>query len=147
MEFEVCKDFADDIYYKMEKLQNGQIAGISFTHLKNKRSDMFYTSFAVADKRKSVKNFLFDSDGKSVDLLVTGKCGIHSLFWAKEMIKNFEKALIEEDIYIFSKKKTFILVGAENSRRYKVYKRGLRDLSYKEDFLLGEKLLKKEIIL
>lgn len=76
----------------------------------------YWVGYTVSNKR--------DVNSDKVYLGNTGRDGLYSLLWAKECIKDFIKYECRDvtDIYI----------EADDSKRFRVYKRGLRDLGFRE---------------
>ena len=99
------------------KLSNGQSAVIVFD--KNWRHEIGSGSdcsvaFAIANKKKVLRQWL-DSDGYgNLDMTVTGNCGVEGLMWAFKMVQKFiDEHMLENDR---------IIVYGSDARRYKIYK-------------------------
>lgn len=129
--FELTKD--RNAYRSTHKLSNGQVCEIRFHHWQYNKFDDFYVGFAVANKKKQLaKFFCEDSDARCIDLKCTGTCGLEALLWARQQIKDFEEFISDwykENDY---KIPIRITVRGDDSRRFRVYKRGLKNLGYKE---------------
>lgn len=76
---------------------------------------IYFVTFQIMSKRKHG----FQEN------VSTGKDGIKSLIWAKNCIKDF----IENELYSGDK----IVIGASNSKRFRVYQKGLKDLRFYQD--------------
>lgn len=75
-------------------------------------------------KKKEIKNWYFSSAPTSLSNLPTfNKYGVAVLVWAKKAIEQF----IEENSY----HSFAIAIGAEDNKRWKAYKKGLKKLSFK----------------
>lgn len=99
------------------KLSNGQSAVICFD--KNYRHEIgsgydYAVAFAIANKKKVLRQWL-NSDGYGdLDMTTTGKCGVEGLLWAFKMVREFiDKHMYESDR---------IIVYGSDARRQKVYK-------------------------
>lgn len=74
------------------KLSNGQSAVICFD--KNYRHEIgsgydYAVAFAIANKKKVLRQWL-NSDGYGdLDMTTTGKCGVEGLLWAFKMVREF----------------------------------------------------------
>ena len=71
-------------------------------------------AFAIANKKKVLRQWL-NSDGYGdLDMTTTGKCGVEGLLWAFKMVREFiDKHMYESDR---------IIVYGSDARRQKVYK-------------------------
>jgi hypothetical protein len=114
---------------------NGQFLQIKFYEEIYYDKILYFVCFEIRNKRYQI--------GKSW-LKTTGKIGLSGLLWAKEKIKEFENFIINKKIEK-EKISMYILVGWEDNRRRKVYERGLKNLGYKIDYMVGRKLLIKKI--
>lgn len=126
-------------YYKMKLMKNKQTAGIFFHRSYYKDETHFDVGFAVANKKKDVKAW-YVGEG-DLTLNQTGKCGLEALTWAKQQIIEFENYIKEK----YSGKKS-ICVGWDDSKRKRVYLRGLQGLDFKLGLHAGYKELFKDVV-
>lgn len=114
-----------DAYYLRRELSNGQYAMISFYYddESSKKIKTYNVGFAVGNKKKDVKTYLFSEDYAKIRYKSTGTCGLEAFAWARDMIRTFEK---EE------RGKFRIMVRGDDSRRYHAYKRFLLKEGYRE---------------
>lgn len=116
-------DYRNAYYYKSKNEQN-QI--ITFSFYETDKIGEYYVTFFITSKRK--KGFQ--------KLITTGKDGIKSLLWAKECLIDAIKYLKE-----FKSDAKYIIVGADDERRRKVYQRSLIPLGFKINQYSKEKEL------
>lgn len=99
------------------KLSNGQSAVICFD--KNYRHEIgsgydYAVAFAIANKKKVLRQWL-NSDGYGdLDMTTTGKCGVDGLLWAFKMVREFIGTHMYEN--------DRIIVYGSDARRQKVYR-------------------------
>lgn len=99
------------------KLSNGQSVVICFD--KNYRHEIgsgydYAVAFAIANKKKVLRQWL-NSDGYGdLDMTTTGKCGVEGLLWAFKMVREFIGTHMYEN--------DRIIVYGSDARRQKVYR-------------------------
>ena len=148
--FYYFKDNEDNnCYYKNHTLSNKQVCRILFGeytwYTENKIE--FYVAFAVADKKKDLNNWFNGDKPSRIDHKISGTCGLEALLFAKNSIRDFEEWLkIYYEIYLKKDYVVRICVDADDNRRMRVYKRGLRDLGYKTVNRMGKWILCKRIV-
>ena len=126
-EITFCESKSNYIQYQAsKKLKSGYTAIISFDKWGNDFGDVWYNvRLASARKRKSSEAFILDGGPvrESIVLQKTGDGSIEALLFAKEAIRQFiDRIEVGHMIY----------VGAEDSQRFRVYQRGLRDLGFRK---------------
>ncbi len=121
----------DSMYWRRHKLSNGQFCMIGFQQGLSDCGDMedYNVVFAVADKKKQLRGFFNSSKENNITLKSTGKCGVEALFWARDMILEFEM-----QIQAFKKNNATIsiMVAGEDARRFRLYERALSKYGYKK---------------
>ena len=119
-------------YLFKEKLSNNQTLEMKFWDEDDYNT--FYITVKIYSKRKH----------NNTDFETTGKVGIESLLLAKLGIKLFIEFLDEQNI-----KNKKIVISWSDSRRRKVYYRGLKNLGFKFEYLefgeVSKKFLTKDI--
>ena len=63
----------------------------------------------------------------NLTLRATGRCGVEALFWARDMLLEFEKY-----IFLRETEDTKIVVQGEDSRRFRLYERALSRYGYRK---------------
>lgn len=99
-------------------------------------TNVYSVAFGIGANRKQVLNWLF---GKSnfIDMKITGDGCLKPLIWAKNMLFEFEKFIINN-----SKNEVIkIAISGEDERRYKAYKSYLIKHGYKSN--IGDNELTK----
>lgn len=125
-------------YSSTTKLSNNQTATMIFYRHKFTRGSMFYVAFAIANKRKQIKQWL---DGSSnLYNQSTGKCGLEGLLWAKSQLLEFEEFIRDR------KEKCSIVICWTDNRRRDIYRHYLTRIGYKMEFRYGGKCLVKAVI-
>ena len=81
----------------------------------------YTVSFAIANKKKHLNNWLNGNTGFSIDSTQTGTAGFEGLIWAYKMLKQFEK----EVCCICN-----IIVQDPDSRRFRIYEHFLKRDGY-----------------
>lgn len=103
-------------WIEYKKLSNGQTAIIAFNknwmHEIGNGND-YSVAFAIANKKKVLKQWIDGSGYGDLDMTTTGSCGVEGLLWAYEMIKYF----IENRLY----KDDRIIVFGSDARRFRIY--------------------------
>ena len=127
--FDIFEEAEDKyIYYSKKKMKNNQTAYFFLTSYYNDKRYDFAISFAVANKRKDIKNWMCDKQN-NIKLKSSGSCGLEALIWAKNQLILLEKCCHPTDK---------ISVYGEDSRRGRVYKAYLDRLGYKYDGAYNE---------
>ena len=114
-------------YYKRHKLSNGQFCQIAFYRWNGSRSTEYHVAFAVADKKKNLNGWFNQTKDDNLTLRATGRCGVEALFWARDMLLEFEKYIFLREI-----EDTKIVVQGEDSRRFRLYERALSRYGYRK---------------
>lgn len=118
-----------DVFYKKKVLSNGQCA-IFF--VVRDRDDYgftsFYIAFAIANKFKTIKKWFRQEAYGDLDVTLTGRCGLEGLLWARKCVEDTEKLFFSE----YGNSKARIVVEGTTSSRYRVYKKYLSSLGFKE---------------
>jgi hypothetical protein len=105
-------DYVEDYVYTA-KNECGQVLVLEI-YLKEYSLNKWYNvAFHIASKRKRGWE----------DLKQTGKDGLKSLLWAKACVKDFIKNYPLDIVYP-------IRIEADDSRRFKIYERKLKDLGF-----------------
>ena len=112
-------------YYLRHRLSNGQFCQIGFYRWYNCRSTEYHVAFAVADKKKNLNGCFNQTKDDNLTLRMTGRCGVEALFWARDMLIEFEK-------YISSRETddVKIVIEGEDPRRFRLYERALLKYGY-----------------
>lgn len=116
-------------YYKYGKLSNDQSCMICFIkYQRHKKSSKvasidYFVSFAIANKKKHLLNYMFSKEGYSICLKETGNAGFEGLIWAYKQIKEFEDVPYAP----FN-----IIVMGEDTRRFRIYEHFLKREGYKK---------------
>jgi len=114
-------------YIEKTVLSNGQIACIVFQENKYKNFTDYYVMFAIANKKKDIKNWL-SSKHNNIDNKQTGRCGIEGLIWAKNKVIEFEKHI--KDRHYTNRN---IVISWADKKRKDVYVKAMMKLGYKND--------------
>ena len=101
-------------YYLRHRLSNGQFCQIAFYRWNGSRSTEYHVAFAVADKKKNHTGWFNQTKDDNLTLRATGRCGVEALFWARDMLLEFEKY-----IFLRETEDTKIVVQGEDSRRFR----------------------------
>ena len=132
MKYEIkIKEEDSHHYYYKTKNELNQIIEISF-YVFNKTGTVISWGIElyIGKRNKKSKNF--------EECISTGKDGIKSLVWAKKCLEDFMLRLTNEQ----NSRNHTIFVYALNSKRMRVYVRGLSSLDFKK----GQNFLYKNII-
>lgn len=115
------------VHYVKKVLSNRQCC--MFFVIENKRyHETEYTiAFAIANKFKTIKRWLFNMGNGDLDITSTGRCGLEGLYWARECLK---EAIRHFDID--NRPGTHIDVAGTDGKRYRVYRRYLLPLGFRE---------------
>lgn len=114
------KDYDACAYYDHTLLSNKQTAGIAFYQHDTDKAISWYVTFAIADKRKRVLDYLSERGCGKIELKQTGRCGVEGLVWAKSKILEFANFISTNN----NKKNKIIVQGSDN-RRFRIYERYL----------------------
>ena len=129
-------------YYSTCKLQNNQTVAIYFFRNQASRGYEYNVAFAIANKRKHIKNWLKGEGGDVLSDRSTGKCGLDGLVWAKQQIIEFEKFIPSS---FHRSEEVIICIGWADNRRRDVYEHYLKRIGYKMGYRDGSKCLFKKI--
>lgn len=124
-------DDIHEMYWCRHKLSNGQFCMIGFEYFPDeiKNYEEYNVVFAVADKKKQLREFFKGSTKDNITLKRTGKCGLEALLWAKDMILEFEEELRGFAGYNIT---IAIVLSGEDKHRFRIYERGLHKHGYKK---------------
>lgn len=130
MQFEY--DYEAQMYWRRHKLSNGQYCMIGFEFDRSDIGDVeeYNVVFAVADKKKQLKGYFNASKENNITLKSTGRCGAEALYWARDMLLEFEQMKQQDsaDYNITIR----IKVAGENSRRFRLYEKVLSKYGYRK---------------
>lgn len=113
-------------YYLRHRLSNGQFCQIGFYRWYSCRSTEYHVAFAVADKKKNLNGWFNQTKDDNLTLRMTGRCGVEALFWARDMLIEFEKYISSretDDVKI-------VIEGGGDPRRFRLYERALLKYGY-----------------
>lgn len=121
-------------YYKYHTLSSGQTCMIAFVKFEYDRRIDYYVCFAIANKKKQLREWFHEEGSGNLDTETTGKCGMEGLIWAFQQV---EKAIsyFHSDR---SSKDRFLIVSGSTPRRYRIYKHFLKRLGFYEQNRQGE---------
>ena len=119
-------DYKDGYWYDYTTLSNGQTAGMLLDKYDTDKVVYYYVCFGIANKKKHLKRWLFQTEENNVDDNVTGKCGTEGLLWAFERLKFFGEMEVIQD----KKREVRIVVQGSDSRRFRIYQHFLKRLGY-----------------
>lgn len=119
--FKFNKDYGE--YYKYGKLSNGQSCLIVLSEHKDEleKYKTYTVGFAIANKKKHLRNWVNQESGFSIDSTQTGTAGFEGLIWAYKMLKQFEKEVYSD---------CNIVVQGADSRRFRIYEHFLKREGY-----------------
>lgn len=137
-------DYQNDCYIDRTQLSNGQTACIVFDkyYMSDSNDIAFNVVFAIANKKKQIRQWMNGTGYGSLDMQITGNCGIEGLAWAAARLKEFES--ICKVRYASYTRKVLIIITGSDMRRYKTYARYLTKHGYREanDPIWGKCLMK-----
>lgn len=119
-------------YYDTALLDSGQAIRIEFQEDWSNSKYYYNIYLVISDKKKNRNNTFLKSMGKD---------GIKGLLWAKKKVIEFESIIKEEHKGV----PIVIYTTWDDNRRRNVYARGLKNIGYKFNRILGYKALYKEI--
>lgn len=114
-------------YYARRRLSNGQFCMIAFYRCRTKRATEYYVAFAVADKKKTLNAWFNETEGNSIELKMTGRCGVEALYWCRDKLLEFER-----EVYCEKNKDTKICVSGADSKRFRLYEKALARYGYRK---------------
>lgn len=120
-------DSENQAFYMRHKLSNGQFCLIAFFKHFSCRAIKYYVAFAVADKKKNLNGYFNGNKDNNLTLKMTGRCGAEALFWGRDRLLEFERSVHLDKTY-----DTVVIITGEDSRRFRVYARGLARYGYKK---------------
>lgn len=112
-------------YFARHRLSNGQFCMIGFYQYETSRAVEYHVAFAVADKKKTLNAWFNGTAGDTITLKMTGRCGLEALYWCRDKMLEFE-----QEVHRCSHIDTKIVVGAEDSKRFRMYERALSRYGY-----------------
>lgn len=120
-------DSKEQRWYEYGKLSDGKTAVIIFDRYWRNEIDSsadYYVSFAIANKKKTINQWMNDTGNGDLDLKITGSGSTEGLVWAYKNIQYF----IEE---VMRNVDRIIIQGSDN-RRFKIYEHFLKRLDFKK---------------
>lgn len=114
-------------YFSRHRLSNGQFCMIGFYRHKAPRAIEYHVAFAVADKKKILNAWFNGTAGDTITLRMTGRCGLEALYWCRNKLLEFEC-----EVHQHKSVDTKIVVAAEDSKRFRIYKRALARYGYQK---------------
>lgn len=120
-------------YFARHRLSNGQFCMVGFFQHETGRAIAYYVAFAVADKKKALSGWFNGSSDDSITLKMTGRCGVEALYWCRDKLLEFENHVRRP-----KNKDVKIVVGGEDSKRFRMYERALKRYGYRKVLDDGE---------
>lgn len=120
-------DRESEAFFMRHRLSNGQFCIIAFYRWMCRRSIGYSVAFAVADKKKNLNGWLNQTKDDNITLKMTGRCGVEALYWCRDRLLEFEKEIMLDKVA-----DTKIVVGAEDSKRFRLYSKALARYGYKK---------------
>lgn len=120
-------------YFARHRLSNGQFCMIGFFEFETSRAIAYYVAFAVADKKKALNGWFNGSSDDNITLKMTGRCGVEALYWCRDKLLEFED-WVRHPKHMDVK----IVVGGEDSKRFRMYERALKRYGYSKVWDGGE---------
>jgi len=119
-------------YYARHKLSNGQYCMIAFVeyYYGYSRTLEYFVIFAVANKKKNLNGYFNGDKNNNLTLKMTGTCGTEALYWARNMIHEFEKT-VKEKTENSKYDEVKICVMGEDGRRFRCYAKYLQKHGYR----------------
>lgn len=133
-------DRDDDAFYRRHRLSNGQYCMVKFVRYRTDYYNVYYTVFAVADKKKKLAAYFNEASGNTITLKTTGRCGLEALVWCYRTMVDFEGYLAD-----FSVPSKVAVIG-EDQRRFRAYEKALSKKGYQKVFLDGQWTMLKTIV-
>lgn len=131
-------DKANEMYWTSTTINNKSCI-IAFCKYKGdnlNETNVYSVGFGIGSNRKQVLNWLFGRNN-FIDMKITGDGSLKPLIWAKNMLFEFEKFIVNNNKNEVIK----IVVSGADERRYKVYKSYLIKHGYKSN--IGDNELTK----
>lgn len=119
-----------DFKYRKKILSNGQCAIFGLVRWSYDKTVDYSVIFAIADKFKAIKKWMLCRGYGNLDTIKTGKCGLEGVIWAKENVIEFTKEVREWNDSHWLKKR--IVIEATTPERFRLYKRALVPVGFKE---------------
>jgi len=118
-------------YIEYTKLSNGQTAMLVLEELEKGKTLYYSVLFGIANKKKTLKNWLYSEGDGNFDIQCTGNSGTEGLLWAFRKLKEF----IEEHEHwkTWKSHNHKIIVQGSDQRRYRIYKHFLKRLGFVEE--------------